>query len=137
MANAQARSMMGHVGTALNRGSPTNHMLFAQPASSGLQTSANPSTVFLLTSSAPESVTFSQGVQSPTFLTQIPGQVFHGTSTTSAVSLTTLCHLMAYNNVQAFWIKPPALVSLAFHAVLVLIGPYTAPFLHSAWQCRQ
>ena len=63
--------------TALNRGSPTNHLLFSHPASSGLQPPANPSTVFLLTSSAPESVTFSQGVQSPTFLTQMPLQVFH------------------------------------------------------------
>jgi len=70
----QARGMMA---TALNRGSPTNHLLFSHPASSGLQPPANPSTVFLLTSSAPESVTFSQGVQSPTFLTQMPLQVFH------------------------------------------------------------
>lgn len=69
--DTSARGMMA---TALNRGSPTNHLLFSHPASSGLQTPANPSTVFLLTSSAPESVTFSQGVQSPTFLTQMPLQ---------------------------------------------------------------
>ncbi|KAL0049652.1 hypothetical protein WJX82_006873 [Trebouxia sp. C0006] len=67
-------SARGMMATALNRGSPTNHLLFSHPVSSGLQPSANPSTVFLLTSSAPESVTFSQGVQSPTFLTQMPLQ---------------------------------------------------------------
>lgn len=78
MSGVQALGMMGQMATALNRGSPTNHMLFTQPPTSGLQAPANPSTVFLLTSSAPESVTFSQTVQSPTFLTQMPAQVTYG-----------------------------------------------------------
>ena len=75
----QARGLMGQIATSLTRSSPPNQMLFAHPASSGLQTSANPSTVFLLTSSAPEAVSFSQGgVPSPTFLTQLTPQVlFH------------------------------------------------------------
>lgn len=73
LAGMQARGMMGQIAPPLSRGSPPNHMLFAHPATSSLHTSANPSTVFLLTSSAPDPATFSQGGgHSPTFLTQFP-----------------------------------------------------------------
>ena len=83
LAGMQARGLMGQIATSLSRSSPPNQMLFAHPASSGLQTSANPSTVFLLTSSAPEAVAFSQGgVHSPTFLTQLTPQVLPPTPTT-------------------------------------------------------
>lgn len=86
MTGMQARSMVGQIAPPLSRGSPSNHMLFAHPATSGLHTSANPSTVFLLTSSAPDPATFSQGgVHSPTFLTQFPSQVLHNLSTHPAL----------------------------------------------------
>lgn len=87
--------MMGQMATALNRGSPTNHMLFTQPPTSGLQAPANPSTVFLLTSSAPEAVTFSQTVQSPTFLTQMPAQVTYGPSTAPLSAASALSCVLA------------------------------------------
>lgn len=75
LTGVQARGMMGQIAPPMSRGSPPNHMLFTHPATSSLHAPANPSTVFLLTSSAPDPVTFPQGGHSPTFLTQFPQQV--------------------------------------------------------------
>ena len=86
----QARGLMGQLASSLSRGSPPghSHTLFTHPVSSSLQTSANPSAVFLLTSSAPDPVAFSQGpVHSPTFLTQFTPQVPQSTPKVSQPAL--------------------------------------------------
>lgn len=71
----QGRGMVSQLTAAPLRESPTNQILFAHPASTGLQAATNPSTVFLLTSSPQESAAFLHGQSSPTFLAQMPVQV--------------------------------------------------------------
>lgn len=144
----QRGSMVGQLGAAQHQESPKNHLLFAHPASTGLQGPVNTNAVFLLTSSPQDSMSFLHGQSSPTYLASMPLQVISTVAPCAvhaepagSVSLP-FCAECKLANASSLWANPAC---ICFHRSCCTAGFCTLPLcqtstvfqvLHALMTCR-